>query len=292
MTRYFWSVFFMIGLLSATAWGNDLKDVQTRGVLRHLGIPYANFVTGSGDGLDMEIIRRFAKSLGVAYQFVPTTWTDSIGDLTGRKTDDKTSVPIKGDILASGITILDWRKNHMRFSIPVFPSQVWLVARADADVSPIVPGNSLEQDIKQVMGLIEDKEVLGLAQTCLDPALYGLDKTGARLRYFKGRLNEIAPALVNNDASLALLDVPDALLALEKWPGQLKIIGPVSGPQKMAAAFRRSSPELTLAFNRFFIELWESGVYQSLVEIYYPVFPGYFPEFFSKDPGTSSGENE
>jgi hypothetical protein len=29
--------------------GADLKEVKERGVLRHLGIPYANFITGSGD---------------------------------------------------------------------------------------------------------------------------------------------------------------------------------------------------------------------------------------------------
>ena len=38
----------------------DLQEVKQRGVLRHLGIPYANFVTGSGDGLDVELVKLFA----------------------------------------------------------------------------------------------------------------------------------------------------------------------------------------------------------------------------------------
>ena len=29
----------------------DLDEVKAAGVLRHLGIPYANFVTGAGDGI-------------------------------------------------------------------------------------------------------------------------------------------------------------------------------------------------------------------------------------------------
>ena len=56
-----------VGLAS----GADLSEVKERGVLRHLGIPYANFVTGSGDGLDVEMVKGFAGHLGVRYAFRP-----------------------------------------------------------------------------------------------------------------------------------------------------------------------------------------------------------------------------
>ena len=39
-----------IMLMSGKASGMDLSDIKKRGVLRHLGVFYANFVTGSGDG--------------------------------------------------------------------------------------------------------------------------------------------------------------------------------------------------------------------------------------------------
>jgi hypothetical protein len=52
----------------------DLEEVRTSGVLRHLGVPYANFVTGAGDGMDVELIQAFAKSLGVRYEYVETDW--------------------------------------------------------------------------------------------------------------------------------------------------------------------------------------------------------------------------
>ncbi|UCG13077.1 MAG: hypothetical protein JSU72_00855 [Deltaproteobacteria bacterium] len=35
-----------------SATGADLFQVKEKGVLRHLGVPYANFVTGTGTGLD------------------------------------------------------------------------------------------------------------------------------------------------------------------------------------------------------------------------------------------------
>jgi len=54
-----------ISLISGSVFAQDLKDIKQRGILRHLGIPYANFVTGSGDGMDVEIIKLFARHLGV-----------------------------------------------------------------------------------------------------------------------------------------------------------------------------------------------------------------------------------
>ncbi len=38
------------------AGARDLDEIKKSGVLRHLGVPYANFVTGSGDGMDVELV--------------------------------------------------------------------------------------------------------------------------------------------------------------------------------------------------------------------------------------------
>ena len=70
-----WGLFFVfMGL----AFSEDLPEIKKRGVLRHLGVPYANFVTGSGDGLDVEVVNLFAQHLGVKYQYIKTSWK-SIG---------------------------------------------------------------------------------------------------------------------------------------------------------------------------------------------------------------------
>ncbi len=286
MFRSFWPVFLVCMVLTlplCPAHGGGLSGVFEQETLRHLGVPYANFVTGSGDGLDVEIIQLFAKDLGVRYQFVPTTWKTAIGDLTGKDMISGGAVPIQGDILASGVTILEWRKQRMDFTVSTFPSQVWLIARADAPISPIIPGKNLGADILQVRSLIKGQEVMGVEHTCLDPDLYQLAREDVKVKYFKGRLNELAPAVINNVVGLSLLDVPDALVALEKWQGQIKVIGPVSPPQRMAAALAKSSPKLKQAFNRFFKGIREDGTYQALVEKYYPNFPEYFPEYFRAD---------
>jgi ABC-type amino acid transport substrate-binding protein len=280
-------------VLAANARGDDgagdLEAIRRSGVLRHLGIPYANFVTGSGDGFDVELMRRFAAKLGVSYQYVETDWPEAIADLTGRRVsprqpepDAAKPAPVRGDVLATGMTVLPWRKRSVSFSSPVFPTQVWVVARAASPVQPIQPSGRLHDDIAAVKALLRGKAVLGVAETCLEPSLYGLERTGARVELRKLRLDEVAPALIQGDGDLALLDVADAMVALQRFPGRIKVIGPVSETQFMSVAFRPGSPRLREAFERFLAESRRDGSYDALVQAYYPEAPVYFQDFFAR----------
>ncbi|MEA3277661.1 MAG: transporter substrate-binding domain-containing protein [Pseudomonadota bacterium] len=282
----------ILALFSTLASARDLDEVRASGVLRHLGIPYANFVTGGGDGLDVELMQAFAAHLEVRYEYVPTEWTRVFGDLNGqhakRGADGNAellnSTPVKGDLVANGMTMLDWRRELVDFSTPTFPSGVWLMARADSLLEPIRPTGTREGDIGLVKTNMRNLSVLALESTCLDPALYKVAETGADVRLLgEGRkLNEMAPAIiVQSLAESTLLDVPDALIALEKWPGEIKVIGPVSGEQEMAVAFSKDSPKLRAAFNAWFEQFKKDGRYIELVEKYYPAVFLYFPDFFS-----------
>ncbi len=283
-------VFSIGGLLLLTvglASGADLEEVKERGVLRHLGIPYANFVTGAGDGLDVEMIRLFAQHIGVKYRYVQTDWQNVIGDLCGKKVrprgDDVEilgEVPVKGDVIASGLTVLPWRKKVVAYSVPIFPTQVWLVARADSVIRPIKPSGNASKDVAVVKALLRGHNVMGVANTCLDPTLYGLNEAGAEIRLFKGNLNELVPAIIRGDAEETLQDAADALVALEKWPGKIKVIGPVSPMQDMAYAFSMTAPGLRESFNRFFEKCKKDGTYVRLVSKYYPAIFRHYPEFF------------
>ncbi|MCK5104093.1 MAG: hypothetical protein KAR17_14810, partial [Cyclobacteriaceae bacterium] len=44
-----------------SAGAGDLDEVLQSGTLRHLGIPYANFITPNHLGLDVELMQQFAK---------------------------------------------------------------------------------------------------------------------------------------------------------------------------------------------------------------------------------------
>ena len=277
-----------------TAAARDLDEIRESGVLRHLGIPYANFVTGLGDGLDVELVKGFAEHLGLRYEFIPTTWTTAFGDLTGRharlgqdgQTELLDEAPIKGDILANGLTVLPWREEIVDYSAPTFPSGVWLIARSDSTLLPISPTGTVDGDVSVVKRLIKGRDVLALENTCLDPRLYDLGATGANviLPQRELKLNEMAPAILNNDAESTILDVPDALIALDKWPGQLKVIGPVSEEQQMGAGFRKDSPKLRAAFDAYLEQIRRDGTYNRMVQEYYPTVFTYFEDFFTINP--------
>ncbi|MDD2364690.1 MAG: transporter substrate-binding domain-containing protein [Desulfuromonadaceae bacterium] len=281
------SVLLLTCMFSSAAFATELDDVKKSGVLRHVGIPYANFVSGTGDGMEVELTMLFAKSLGVKYEFVQSDWGVIVQDVIGRKVkvaagkaEILEEAPVKGDIIANGFTIIPWRKQVVEFATPTFPNQIWLIARSDSPVKPIKPTHNIEKDIQLTKALMKGKSVLSMEKTCLDPALYKLSETGAKVICRTGNLNEMAPAVLNNEGDFTILDVPDALIALEKWKGKLKIIGPVSGKQQMAAAFPKDAPKLLAAYNAFIKKAQHDGTYLKLIKKYYPTATGYFPEFF------------
>ena len=96
-------------------------------------------------------------------------------------------MPVRGDILASGPAgpVLPWRERAVTFSSPIFPTQVWVMARASSGVRPIEPTGDVQRDIALVKGLLPKRTVLAVAGTCLDPALYALDRTGADVQLKK-----------------------------------------------------------------------------------------------------------
>jgi len=271
-----------------TVLADDLNAVKKSGILRHLGIPYANFVTQDRMGLDVELMQQFAKYLQVDYQFVETTWQGIIPDLTGKTIKIKGNNvevtgkrPIKGDVIATGFTVLPWREKIVDFSARTFPSGIWLIARSDASLSPISPSGDIVQDIKMVKNKMSGISVLGLKESCLDPGLYDIKKTGAKIHFFPvdRDLEEMIPSVIGKMADTTLMDVPVALIALAKWPGKIKVIGPLSEPQDMACAFSKDSPELKLAFDLFFNGFKKSGGYRTLVKSYYPSVFSYYPKF-------------
>ena len=284
------AVAVLLSLSCTPVFADDLADIKARGELRHLGINYANFVTGAGDGFDVELVQGFAKHIGVKYKLVPTDFVSVIRDLLGKdvvRQGDQVNLqgdfPVKGDMIATGFTVLPWREKVLLYSAPTFPSQVLLVARADSPDKPIKGSADLDADIAETKAMIGSKSVLVMEKTCLDPANYGLKGKGIDLRMYtkSANLNEMVPALIKGDADFSLLDVPDAILDLQRWAGKIKVIGPISGHQELAAAFPKNSPDLRRAFDDYLLRLKADGSYDKLVDKYYPGIRRYFPDFFA-----------
>ena len=278
-------------LFVASSWAADLAEIKKRGEIRHIGIRYANFVTGAGDGLDVELMQGFAKRIGVSYKLVYSDFYSVIRDLLGkdvlRKNGEVTltgDYPIKGDVISTGLTVLPWREAVLLYSDPTLPSQVLLVAPAESDLQPIQGSADLAADIAKTRKAIGSRSVLVMERTCLDPANYGLVNVGIDLKAYNksANLNEMVPAMLNEEAELTLLDVPDAILDLRKWAGRIKVLGPISGRQMLATAFPKDAPALRDEFNAYLNDIKASGVYDRLVDKYYPGIRRFFPEFFAK----------
>lgn len=268
----------------------DLEAIQARGELRHLGVRYANFVTGAGDGFDVELVRGFAEHIGVDYRLVHSDFYTVIRDLLGKdvvrdgeQVRLEGNYPVRGDMIAAGFTVLPWREAVLLFSAPTFPSQIMLIARADSPLSPIPGSDDLTADIRATKALIGTNSLLVMERTCLDPANYGLRGKGIELRAYtrSTNINEMVPALLALDADLSLLDVPDLMTDMQKWPGKFKVIGPISEVQALAAAFPKDAPELRAAFDDYLRGLKADGRYDRLADQYYPAARRWFPAFFA-----------
>lgn len=274
-------------LAAYPAQARGLQEIKDSGVLRHLGVPYANFVTGQGDGLDVELVKLFAAYLGVRYEYVQTDWPTAIPDLIGRQVQTKAGAvdlqgetPVRGDVIANGLTILPWRQKVLDFSSPTFPTQVWLVVTSDSPVMPITPTGDIDKDIALTRGKLQGLKLLCKESTCLAPALFDLEPTGAQPVLFPGGLNDLAPAIMFREGDATLLDVPDAMVALEKYPGKIKIIGPMNVVQDMGLGFTKGSEDLRKEFDAFFSRITLDGTYNALVKKYFPLVYDYFPDFF------------
>jgi ABC-type amino acid transport substrate-binding protein len=274
-------------LMAAPAVGRDLEEIKQQGAIRHLGVPYANFVTGSGDGMDTEIIQLFATHLGVRYEYVKTTWGNVVQDLIGRNfklnannVELLETVPVRGDLVANGFTVLPWREKVLSFSPPTFPTQIVLVVPASSEIKPIKPSGNIARDIERVKKLTRNRTCLGVENTCLDPALYHLKENGAKIKSFHGALDDLSSAVIKGEADTAIMEMPDALLALKKHPGGLKIVGPLSTTQDMAVGFAKDSTNLQREFSRFLAQIKKDGRYLRIVKKYFPSAPEYYPLFF------------
>lgn len=285
-----WLICVLVLLSVKISMADGYDEVMERGTLRHLGVPYARFVTGSGDGLDVELAKLFAGYLGVKYEYVEANWESVIADLLGNEITLAEQdiaigkrVEVRGDMIANGFTILPWRRKIIEYSVPTFPSGVWLVVRADFPAAPIVPSGDLETDIQATIALAQGHDILAIAGGCLDPALNRLRGSAIQVKMMPiaMNLNELIPVVINNEADGTLIDVPDALVGIQKWPGQVKVLGPLTPPQQMGFGFAKSSARLRDKFNTFFKNCVKTGLYQQLLEKYYPSIFAYYPEFFT-----------
>ncbi|MCV2371084.1 transporter substrate-binding domain-containing protein [Roseateles oligotrophus] len=101
---------------------DTLATLRLRGVLRVGVVPVVPMVmrnaNGEFSGYSVDIARRLAEDMGVALEFVPTTWGDLIPDLIAQRFD----------LIASGLWVTTPRALVVNFTQPTATESVHVVA--------------------------------------------------------------------------------------------------------------------------------------------------------------------
>jgi len=137
-------------LLAAAAWAGDLADVKTRGKLILLCYPSQNSTFVSADldvmrekslklselrnpeyfkGLDVDLVKGFAKSLGVELEIHPVT--------SGYDALLPALIAREGDLVASSLSITPKRLESVDFSEPYLTSWVAVAVPFDSKIATL-----------------------------------------------------------------------------------------------------------------------------------------------------------
>ncbi len=135
-------------------------------------VPLFEYYRGTDTvGVDVEIARRIASDLGVQLQLKHVEFENIISSLSSGKCD----------IAVSGITITEWRKKEVDFSIPYYKSEQYLILRAN---SPIAV---MEDLAGKTVGVLLGYIGQFVLEDEMDPTYGGvLGEKGCELKMYKG----------------------------------------------------------------------------------------------------------
>ncbi|MBQ4495806.1 MAG: transporter substrate-binding domain-containing protein, partial [Selenomonadaceae bacterium] len=93
MKRFCLMIVAVMMLMIAQAEAGHLEDIAARGTIRigttgdYIPMSYLNPATGEYEGIDAELSKIIAESLGVKIEYVPTTWPTLAADMQAGKFD-------------------------------------------------------------------------------------------------------------------------------------------------------------------------------------------------------------
>lgn len=147
----------------------------------------------------------------------------------------------------------------------------------------VYPDASANSEVEEFF-IDEERSSTSLPQMVLEPAAKALSRTSAfnptQIPIFQSESRYAIPKysflyLAGQTGSA------NDLAAWNNWPGQIKV-GPITGIQDRGVGFRKDSPQLREAFNRFFATINRDGTYLRLVQKYYPTVLDYYPDYFKR----------
>ena len=204
--------------------------------------------TGKPDGFDIAVVDIIAKENGLKVEHKPMDWDGIVPSLTGKKID----------MVASGMSITDARKEQVNFTIPYFQIVQVMVAKDDSKVTP-------EDAMK-------DGNKIGVQRGTTEAKWIEENLIKKQGKKFELVYYDSAPLavedVINGRIVAAAMDDAPAKDAVNKKKG-VKLIGTFGMPdEQYGYAFRKEDTELLNKFNEGLKKIMGSPMWEELKKKY------------------------
>ncbi len=215
------------------------------GIDKTMGMPYALVENGELIGMDVELAKRFAASLGKEFVPVDLIFASMLASLrTG-----------KIDMAACAMTITEERKKEINFSDPYFITGSSIMAlKKNIETSPGIRFGNTED--------IRDKKI-GVLMGSIQDMFAKRDFPDARILQYQN-VTDMLTAVKSNKVDVGFADHVGLKEIFDKNP-ELGLFAANLYVIPIAAAFNEERDELREKFNVFLKEIKANGVYDDMV---------------------------
>lgn len=204
--------------------------------------------TGKPDGFDVAVVDWIAKENGLKVEHKPMDWDGIIPSLNAKKID----------MIASGMSITDARKEQVNFSLPYWTIKQVMVAKAEPNVTP--------------EAAMKDGNKIGVQRGTTEAKWIEENLITKQGKKFELVYYDSAPLaiedVINGRIAAAAMDDAPAKDAVSKKK-TVKIIGTFGMPdEQFGYAFRKDDTELLNKFNEGLKKIMASPMWEELAKKY------------------------
>ena len=210
---------------------------------------YLDEETGELTGFDLDLMRAIGAELGMKVEIKNVSWDGIIpGLLTGNY-----------DVIASGMTITEERKQVVNFSDPYINAGLVIITRAN--------DNSIKgpEDLAGKRVAVQINATGDLAATAMK------EEKGIKIAEIKRFTHATDPflELKNGNVEAVVMDLPVAGAQMKANPGIYKIVGEPFTSEEYGFALRKSDTELLAKINQALATLKANGTYDQIYQKYF-----------------------
>ncbi len=244
----------------------DLAEIRQRGKL--IAITGYNSLSyfiykGKPMGYDYELLKLFADDLGVDLELVVVHDLDSIFYYLNNGL---------GDIIAYGLDVTKEGRKKAKFTIPFTEVHQVLVQRKPYNFNEMKSEELEEMLIRDMVDLSNKQVHVRVGSAQFDRMFKVIEETNAEIDIVPVRGEVTADDLVRmvaeKEIDFTVVDENVALLGSTYYP-DIDVNTFVSGPQGIAWAVRKNSPELLHAMNEWILKTRKSLEYNMIYKKYF-----------------------